>query len=110
MDTARRNEPASKADARGVVLGDRKLKSVVQYRTADGDSPKRCSECKYYVNPGQAQGDCEKVVGQVQSYGVCDLWVQNPDPPEKEPDGDEAPTVSVTINMGPGSKDTAPNL
>ena len=108
IDLSRRNEPASKADARGVLMGTRKLKSEVNYRVSDGDSPKRCSECVYYVNAGQPQSDCEKVVGQVESLGTCDLWVQNPVAPEDRVSKDSEPTVSVTINMGPGPKGTAP--
>lgn len=107
--TPNRNEPKSKFDARGVLMGERKLKSEANYRVADGDSLKRCSECLYYVSPGQPQSDCEKVVGQVESFGTCDLWTENPTPPGDREEINETPTVSVTINMGPGSKDTAPN-
>ena len=97
------NEAQSKFDVRSLLKGNRKLKSAVNYRPADGDSEQRCSECKYYVSAGQPQSDCEKVIGQVESLGTCDLWEPNPAPPEdRSSEGTDSPTVHVTINMGPG--------
>jgi hypothetical protein len=98
-----RNVPASKQSVRDVLAGRRKLKSEVEYRVADKDSEKRCSECCYYVNPGQPQADCAKVVGQVESFGTCNLWEQNPTPPEDRGNSGESSSVSVVINMRPGT-------
>ena len=103
------NEPKSKFDTRAVLDGARKLKSEVNYRPADKDAEKRCSECKYYVSPGDPQSDCAKVVGQVESYGVCDLWEMNPVGPVERSQQESTPTVSIAINMGSGPKGTVPN-
>lgn len=88
---------SAKGDVKSLLQGSKKTHSESHYRPAEDDSKMRCSECEYYVKPGQPRSDCRKVIGVIEAEGTCDLYkARTSEPPV-------AGGMTITISMGQGS-------
>ena len=97
------NSPPAKSQTVAALQGNKKVKTDVNYRIGNNEA-KICHTCSSYENPSADKSPCRKVIGIVESHGVCDLWgTRNEQTPPSQESGSHHLAIRIHTSLGGNS-------